>query len=213
MDKEFWHSLIPRVLRGGWFKRVSTIEELRSFAATRSAFIAQKTLYNYLKVRIGTRFPSMFSDDVYIESVDIAKMHVYAACLSDLSIHVVAKGFENAGLSNEMLCSLAQGCFNKGIDDNASAAPDKFSAEKARNAFETRLISVDWNGIARTADIFVASQKALVRWAPIADELKKHDDEFVGNSIRFAWRDIRREFERRLNRKALVIAAKSLQRH
>ncbi|EIM73317.1 hypothetical protein A33O_16150 [Nitratireductor aquibiodomus RA22] len=46
---------------------------------------------------MGTRYPSMFEDDVFIGSINIAKLHVFAACLSDLTIHAVAKvGAEGA---------------------------------------------------------------------------------------------------------------------
>jgi hypothetical protein len=43
-----------------------------------------------------------------------------------------------------------------------------------------------------------------VRWAPIAAELKQFDSEIVENSIKFKWRDTRRDFERRLDAAAVA---------
>ena len=61
---------------------IDSPEKLNQFVATRSAFIAQKTLYGYLKTRMGTSYPRMFEDDVFVSSINIAKMHVFSACLS-----------------------------------------------------------------------------------------------------------------------------------
>lgn len=55
---------------------IDTVESLCRFVSTRAAFVAQKTLYGYLKTRMGTRYPRMFEDDVLIASIDVAKMHV-----------------------------------------------------------------------------------------------------------------------------------------
>ena len=74
---------------------LETVDELSSFVATRSAFIAQKTLYGYLKTRMGTRYPSMFEDDVFVSSIDIAKMHVFAGCLSDLALFAASRALHS----------------------------------------------------------------------------------------------------------------------
>ncbi|MCK5778890.1 MAG: hypothetical protein KAH11_08865, partial [Rhodospirillales bacterium] len=75
--------------------RIHDIESIEEFVTTRSAFIAQKTLYGYVKTRMGTKYPEMFRDDNIIGSVNIAKMHVFDACLSDLCIWAVARAFEH----------------------------------------------------------------------------------------------------------------------
>src|SRR3546814_5537699 len=62
---------------------LDSVAALRRFVSTRAAFMAQKTLYGYLKTRMGTRYPRLFEDDVLIASVDLAKLHIYAACLAD----------------------------------------------------------------------------------------------------------------------------------
>jgi len=199
----YWLDFVPRIFRGGRRAPLASWGQLKEFAATRSAFIAQKTLYGYVKTRMGVNFPNMFSDDLYIESVNIAKMRVYAACLSDLSLYAVACAYAEPGGDEQDLRARALECYAKGIADNIGAAGAEFQAEEAEGELRTRLASVDWLGTARTADIFSASPRALVDWAPIAEELKRYDKKFVRNSIRFAWRDVRRELERRLDREAL----------
>ena len=132
--------------------RIESLENVEEFIITRSAFIAQKTLFGYVKTRMGTKYPEMFRDDIIIRSVNIAKMHAYAACLSDFCVWAVPV-------------------------DEAEAL---------------------------TRDEFTESPAAIVDWAPISDELKKYDIEYVENSVKFAWANIRRQFEKRLDRDALA---------
>ncbi len=184
---------------------IDSIDALCRFVSTRSAFIAQKTLYGYLKTRMGTRYPSMFADDVYVASIDIAKMHVFAACLSDLTVYAVSRALRDA--PDGSACSaLAQRCFDSGLADNDEQAQriDAFSVADAKAAFVQRLAFLDWQTASPGPALFKSSPKALVEWAPIAPELKRDDVEIVENSIRFSWRDVREQFERRINGPAIV---------
>lgn len=192
---------------------IDSIEELCRFVSTRSAFVAQKTLYGYLKTRMGTRFPSMFADDVFIASVDIAKMHVFAACLSDLSVFAVARALRDAP-AGSAFGALAQRCFDTGLADNEEQAVrvTEFSGAHAKAAFLERLASFDWQAVSPGPDLFTASPKALVKWAPIAPELKKDDVEIVENSIRFSWRDMRAQLEKRIDGPAIAVQLSSLDR-
>ena len=168
------------------------------FVATRAAFVAQKTLYGYLKTRIGTRYPRIFDDEPFVQSINIAKYHVFAACLSDLAIYTAATALEDQAVPDASRRELAKRCAERGFDDNSDDVPIEFSADEAMQAFAARLGMTDWAGAARHRDNFTESPAALLRWAPIADHLKEEDAEIVRNSIRFAWRDVREQFQRQL---------------
>ena len=168
------------------------------FVATRAAFVAQKTLYGYLKTRIGTRYPRIFDDEPFVRSINIAKFHVFAACLSDLGIYAVATALTDQTVPDASRRELAKRCVERGLDDNNDDVPIEFSADEAMQAFATRLDTTDWAVGARHRDNFSESPAALLRWAPIADHFKEEDAEIVRNSIRFAWRDIREQYQRRL---------------
>lgn len=182
---------------------IDTIGGLENFVATRSAFVAQKKLYGYLKTRMGTRYPSMFEDDIFVTSIKIANFHVFAACLSDLTIFAVAHAFNDTSVSDDQRAEIAIRCFEAGLRDNAEAAPEEFSSGEAIDAFRNRLATTQWRSGALLAENFTRSPKALIKWAPIAPRLKKFDTEIVENSIRFAWREIRVQFLKRLDADAI----------
>ncbi|WNK00649.1 hypothetical protein L2D14_04305 [Thalassospiraceae bacterium LMO-JJ14] len=185
----------------GALDSIDTIEE---FAITRSAFIAQKTLFGYVKTRMGTKYPEMFRDDNIIRSVNIAKMHVFVACLSDFSIWVVATAFTQTGIDDSQRRDIALRIFKNGLAQNTDTSVAEFSPDEAVGSFKARLAAVDWAGTAGTRDNFTQSPAAVVKWAPIADQLKKYDVEYVENSVKFAWNNIRRQFEKRLDAENLA---------
>ena len=53
--------------------RIDTIAEFIKFIHTRSAYVAQTSLYGYLKTRMGTRFRIIFEDDAFQEPLNTAK--------------------------------------------------------------------------------------------------------------------------------------------
>jgi hypothetical protein len=189
---------------------IDSVAKLQNFVATRSAYIAQKTLYGYVKARMGIRYPAMFADAKVIASLNIAKLNVFAACLSDLTIHAVATALHGQPVGNDERQALALACYEAGLRENTGDAPEQFFVPDAIDEFKRRLADTAWHAGARQPDNFTASPRALFRWAPIADKLKNFDGEIVENSVKFAWRDIREQFQKRID--AAAIGAELLHR-
>jgi hypothetical protein len=198
---------------------IATVDALAHFVSTRAAYTAQKTLYGYLKTRMGTRYPSVFENEDFIASIDIAKLHVYAACLADLALFAAWRTGAGAGpsLDAERCGALALACFRRGLADNAAASAPAgapvgaFSPAEVEADFRRRLAFWDWSDGPKGAEIFSESPAALVRWAPIAPELKQHDQEIVENSIRFKWREVRADLDRRLDADAVAAEVQASQ--
>ncbi|MBO6901862.1 MAG: hypothetical protein JJ864_10995 [Rhizobiaceae bacterium] len=180
---------------------IDSVSELTRFVVSRSAFVAQHKLYGYVKTRMGTRYPAMFENDRFIQSLNIAKMHVFAACLSDLAVHAVAKA--TPGMEDGVRDRLARSVYNDGIAEYASQASGEGDVAMWNTSFAERLTKVNWDNVAAGADAFTTSPKALVRWAPIAEELKKYDVEIIRNSVRFAWHEVIRTLRKRLDVEAI----------
>jgi len=93
----FWR-LVKRYIGGGFKgllgrglgsrrRAVDTPTALGEFIHTRASHVAQTALYGYMKTRAGTRFPALFEDPAMLSSINIAKWHVWAACVSDLAVY------------------------------------------------------------------------------------------------------------------------------
>ena len=178
---------------------IATVARVDHFARTRAALITQKKLYGYLKERIGTRYPKMFDDEFFAQSINVAKMHVFAASLSDMTIYAVAQVSTDGRLEGLDRREWALACYRAGLADNADQMTDAHDAESWISAFIQRIEATLWENVAVGGRAFTESPKALIKWAPIADELKMRDREIVENSIRFAWNEVIRDFRARLD--------------
>jgi hypothetical protein len=172
---------------------------MQRFVSTRASFVSQKKLYGYLKTRIGTQYPKMFKDELFIKSINIAKYYVFAACVSDLTIYAVAHVFKDKAADDADLRAVAMRCFESALADNAAGMPEEFVSAEAIAVFGDRLGDTAWATEALKSENFTLSPKELVKWAPIAPRLKKFDSEIVENSIRFAWLDIRERYLKQLD--------------
>jgi hypothetical protein len=183
---------------------IDSVAALEDFIATRSAYLAQKTLYGYVKTRMGIRYPAMFEDKNIIASLNIAKLQVFAACLSDLTIYAVATVLHGLAVGNDERHEVARRCYAAGLREIIPDMPADFSAQDHIGEFDRRLAETDWQRGALQPENFTRSQRALFRWAPIEDKLKNFDSEIIENSVKYAWRDIREQFRKRIDSEAVA---------
>ena len=170
---------------------VTDIKSLSEFIDSRASHVAQTSLYGYLKTRAGTRFPELFENPDILKSINIAKWHIWIACVSDLTIFI-AKLARQSDNSVDDVISIMTGTFDQIIDNigTRDEAGSDFPAaiEKARQ----RIADITLSDSVSDGDIFSQSPEALFYWSPVADELKDRDETIVRNSIRFRWIEIRR---------------------
>ena len=69
--------------------RIEEVESLRSFVSSRSSYMAQVSLYGYLKARAGTQYVSLIKDPLFASSMKTARNQIFFACLMDLTLHVL----------------------------------------------------------------------------------------------------------------------------
>ena len=198
-----------------WYRRwrraepIADANALRTFLGTRSSRIAQLTLYGYLRTRAGTRFPELFENDDFVVSMNIAKWHVWLACLSDLAVHAGASLRRSVGGSPEEVGSLIRRLVDDILRETGVPAEAGPEFSEHANRVRARLALYDWSGQADDESAFVESPAALVYWAPIVDDLKALDEEIVRNSIRYRWIEVRRELHRNLDAAGVMGTARS----
>ena len=182
---------------------VKSAKGFGEFLASRASFIAQKSLYGYLKTRMGLAYPKMFDDEVFVQSINVAKWNHYAACLSDLAIFMAAKVYEGADAEDDAV-ELARFWHHRVVRDRFNVIDFTGNADQFIAEFDARLKTVDWQTAAVGEGAFSESPPSLIRWAPIEQTFKDYDEPLVLNSIRFSWQAIRRDFVKLLDRDALL---------
>lgn len=180
-------------------------DALAVFLETRASFMAQSSLYGYLRTRAGMRYPELFDDDPFVEAINIAKWNVWLACLSDLAVYAggLLARHGDAGTAGAVVTRLVERVLDKtGVPAEAGA---DYPLEVAR--LRGRLAGCDWAAVTDDEAPFSHSPDALVRWAPVIDELKALDAGIVRNSVRFRWQEVRRDLRRSLDAAAVLAAS------
>jgi len=185
---------------------IDTPEALARFLDKRASFVAQTSLYGYLRTRTGMRYPELFDDDPFVASINIAKWHVWLDCLSDLAVYAGSRLAQEAPRElpriARMLTTLVDDILAQ--TGTPAEAGDAFAAHAER--VRDRVSRTHWLAVGKDEAAFTQSPAGLVRWAPVMDELKELDEEIVRNSVRFRWQEVRRDFSRHLDSEAMLRA-------
>ena len=172
-------------------KKIKTIDELENFIQTKSAWVTQVTLYNYLKTRMGTRYVLHFDNDEFMASVNLAKWNIYSVALQDLTFFTFSYLKVNFNYQDTQQ---AKEIFNKILDDETSNKMPLDIITECKKSFDERLEKINWEIYYKDLP-FNLSALSLYKWAPIAEELKTLDRKIVLNSMILKWDIIKKEFE------------------
>jgi len=171
-------------------KKIKNIEDLTLFIQTKSAWVSQVTLYNYLKTRMGTKWVLHFDDEVFLASINKAKWNIYSIALQDLTLYSLSY---LSVFHNFQDMDKAKDIYDKILTKETENGMPKEVILKAQEKFKERLEKIDWNAYFKSWP-FNESALTLYEWAPVAQELKTLDRKIVLNSMILKWENIQDEF-------------------
>jgi len=183
---------------------IDSPETLAAFLDTRASFIAQTSLYGYLRTRAGMRYPELFDDDPFVEGINIAKWHIWLDSLGDISVHAGGRLAYHAPREMPRIAALMSSLVDGLLESKGTPAEagGEYAAHAAR--LRDRVARTDWLAVGDNEAAFTESPTAVVYWSPVIDELKQLDEEIVRNSVRFRWQEVRRDFAQYLDVQALL---------
>ena len=83
-------------------QKITNIFELKVFIQRKSAWVAQETLYGYLKTRMGAKYILMFEDEIFLGSINKAKWNIYAVALQDLTFYCLSYLKDNSNFDQTL---------------------------------------------------------------------------------------------------------------
>ena len=188
--------------------RIARLDDFVEFIQQRSAYMAQSTLFGYLKTRMGIGFQHFFQDERFAAEIADARRRVFVACLGDLTIFAVALVGAEGRLDDAACARAAERCFGLALD-GALDAGDRLKAAEAPVDFSRRARGVDWSAAHIGEAAFGTSPRVLSEAAPVSDRFRRADREIVMNSMRFHWREVRDELRRAMDAEAVVAALRA----
>ena len=178
------------------YRPIKTVDQVKNFIQEQSAQVSQMTLYGYLKTRMGAKHVIMFEDKDFLNSINIAKWHIYAASLIDCTFFCFSflykeKKIEKTDDANKVFFEILNSEKANGMILDAY--------EGATKEFNLRYPNMDWLNYYNSKP-FEHCCNELYNWSPIADELKKLDKKIVINSMYLKWNNVQNEFKRLTNK-------------
>ncbi len=179
-------------------------ERLIEFIHSRAAYVAQTSLYGYLKTRMGRQYVDIFKDEFFAPSLNKAIWELYFACVSDLTVYAISNIVTNSNLADEEISNKAKfifdECVARTLDDNCPPV----IMTQAKNSFTNRSQITIWANAAIGENAFSLSPETLANSSPVTEEFQELDREIVLNSVRFRWNNIREEFQKRYSRDKIL---------
>ncbi len=176
-------------------KPLARRSELVEFIHRNASFVSQVTLLTYIKARAGTQYPKLFENKEYLESIEIARSHLYTSCVADLAFYVI-----NEHCLNDIKKKTMQFILSNLVDEVFSFAKCDENIfkefDEMKKQCEEHLKALERDAI--NHKLFKISSDTFFRWAPMAEEYKKEDEEIMRNSIHFRWIEVRREVRDRI---------------
>ena len=176
-------------------KPLTKQSELVEFIHRNASFVSQVTLLTYIKARAGTQYPKLFENPEYLKSIEIARSHLYASCVADLTFYVINEhcldDIQKKAI-HVILSDLVDEVFTFAKrDETIIKQPSEMKKQCEKNIKTLRSGAIDHK-------LFKMSSDTFFRWAPMAEEFKKDDEEIMRNSILFRWIEVRRELRSRI---------------
>jgi hypothetical protein len=204
--REYWGMLgdYIGIGRKRKIRPIADQDSLAEFIASRASHVAQASLYGYLRTRSGTRFPTLFENPDILMSINIAKWHIWLACVSDLAVFTGQCMYQSGKFDESSIAEMVPKAVKQVLDETGEPEEAGHDFAAARDKMLQRITTCDWKLERDDDTIFSHSPEALFYWSPIADELKQRDELIVKNSIRFRWIEVRRSLRKLLDCKALA---------
>jgi len=182
---------------------IDTREKLIDFLDTRAAFLIQKNIFDYARARSGPYFSQIIKEQAFKDSVEVSRWTGYPTGLAALAEIVRGVLFNDAERKT----------LNAAVSSAALAAFDKYPVpaalgdeiwKKARQTLIERLALIDMHPPKFVKDVILPYAQVLYDSQPIHEELRKRDFEMIQAQLRINLVTMHDEFEKRINKAALL---------
>ena len=132
----------------------------------------------------------MFEDEVFLKSINLAKWNIYMATLMDCTLYVFSYLIDKKNLKQNDALEI----FIEILENEKSNGLENKLLEDTKIEFSQKLKEIDWKKYHQDKP-FKNSGLSLLKWSPIAENLKVFDKEIVLNSIKLKWNLVENEFK------------------
>jgi hypothetical protein len=181
--------------------------DVADFIDAQSAFIINRTLYEYARARSGVLSVQLLREKQFQDAVEDGRWKAFPIGVGNVAELVASRLRPHAGDRDQQVVDAIVQCANTVL--SRYRVPDGFPPDfwtQARAEVEQRLRLTGLAAPKPAQDIAIASFPALFDLVPLHPDVRKHDFEVVQNNLRSTMLGIAREFEDRASPERLISA-------
>jgi hypothetical protein len=188
-------------------QQIASRETLRAFLESRSAYLVQKSISEYVQARANMLFSTLMAEKAFVEAYEHARWRSYPPAFS--MVTEMAEGFlreemfSAPGALDQALCHLARDIF-AGFPIPAGEANHFW--QDAANQLELDLAQASLGAPKPVRNIPYVRAREIFDTLPVHKQIRRHDFDMFQNTLRFHLTEIRAEFEDRADPARLVKA-------
>lgn len=183
---------------------VSTGEELRNFIAGESAYLAQKTVIGYCRVKTMLDYEKLLTEAPFREGQDLCRWEAYASTLGDILIMTEAWLRPGNAESRRKVADALAALYASILMEAVPAHRENW--DDSIEAFSTRFGAARESEAAPPETIVIGTAALIHETVPIADRLKRNDREVILGDLRLHILAAHASMQKRFRREALVAA-------
>ncbi|WP_300304070.1 hypothetical protein [Ferrovibrio sp.] len=196
--------MLRRTLEFFFPPSVSTPAELKAFAAGEAAYLAQKTVIGYCRVKTMLDYDKLLTEPAFRDAQESCRWEAYASTLGDMLLLI--EGWLRPGTDPDRqkladsLAALYPAILGEHVPTHRQDWADSIEA------FERRFELARMADPAPPEQLVAGTAKLIHDLVPIADRLKRNDREVIRGDLRLHMLAAHAAMLKRFRRDALVAA-------
>jgi hypothetical protein len=192
-----------------WFKRPPAIADraaLVEFVDTRSAFLVQKSIFDFAHACTGMAFAGLMQEPDFVAAMDQSRWRAYPLGLSMIAETVHGVLLPAAAGAMPLAEAMREVAFDAFDNHRTQSVMDPQAWTNARVDLGRRVVGIALHPPKAVKDIPVAVFEHFYANLPIIAKIRGDDREIIGNHLRLNLLRIYEDFSARADVEALVFA-------
>ena len=184
--------------------RIASYAAFLAFLDTRSAFLAQKCVYEYCRARSGVNWDKLMLEADFLAAYEVSRWEAFGAALSDLVVFLEGQLRPSdtrlhARLVDRLVVAAATVLARHRVPAHK---PEGWAGEIAQ--LRERLNTTQLGQPLAAAEVSRTSGARIYKGLPLHSDMTKHDRQLVTNAVRFNFSRIASDLEAQLEVEPLL---------
>lgn len=182
----------------GYGQPIADRDSLKEFVDTRAAFLAQKCVVEFCRVRAGVQWVKLFQEEAFLSALEKSRWNSFAATLGQMTEMIHGTLREPRLRADARLAAILFSLAQEIVDEHArSSSPPADFAQTALDLVKLHLKHAEASPSRPVRSIPEATLEIVFDSLPLAKIVRQHDADYILNNLRMNLVAVHEEFRQR----------------